>query len=193
MNPDRTLVTGFLAFEGFDVNPSALLAEQCGRRFALIEVSYSAVDVFLEQLDPHSFDRWLMLGVAGKSSRMRTENFGRNVIGQRVDMTGCATCGPIEDAGPAQIAGTLWTCSPTFASDTSVRRPSDDAGDYLCNYIYYRALRRFDGMNKQIGFLHVPPLERMPLERQLPELKQILREIEHPGADAGLASGRSVL
>src|SRR3954453_19985460 len=100
MNADRTLVTGFLGFEGFDVNPSALLAERCGRRFELLEVSYSAVDAFLDRLDPHSFDRWLMLGVAGKSSRMRTENFGRNVIGARNDVRGSATIGEIEPGGP---------------------------------------------------------------------------------------------
>jgi pyroglutamyl-peptidase len=177
MNPDRTLVTGFLAFEGFDVNPSALLAERCGRRFELIEVSYVAVDAFLDRLDPDSFDRWLMLGVAGKSSRMRTENFGRNVIGARSDVRGNASVGEIEPGGPAQIAGTMWN-SPAFAIESSVRRPSDDAGDYLCNYIYYRGLRKFGGAGKQIGFLHVPPLERIPLDAQLADLQTILCEIE---------------
>ena len=93
MNADRTFVTGFLAFEGFDVNPSALLAERSGRRFELIEVSYSAVDAFLERLKPDSFDRWLMLGVAGKSSHMRTENFARNVIGARSDVRAGAYIG----------------------------------------------------------------------------------------------------
>lgn len=177
MNSDRTLVTGFLAFEGFDVNPSALLAPRSGRRFELIEVSYAAVDQFIDRLDPASFDIWLIMGVAGNSSRMRLEMFGRNVIGARMDVTGEATAGEIDPAGPAQIAGTLWS-SPTFALETEARRPSDDAGDYLCNYIYYRALRRFDGAGKRIGFLHVPPLERMPMERQLAELDEILRQIE---------------
>lgn len=177
MNPDRTFITGFLAFEGFDVNPSALLAERSGRRFELIEVSYGAADQFIDGLDPGSFDVWLIMGVAGRSTRMRIEMVGRNVIGQRMDVTGLATAGAIDPDGPVQIAGTLWT-SPTFASETDARRPSDDAGDYLCNYIYYRALRQFEGTGKRIGFLHVPPLENMPLERQVAELHEILREIE---------------
>jgi pyroglutamyl-peptidase len=177
MNSDRTLVTGFLAFEGFDVNPSALLAERSGRRFELIEVSYAVVDQFIEQLDPDSFDIWLIMGVAGRSTRMRLESTGRNVIGGRTDVRGSATTGEIDPNGPAAIAGTLWT-APSFAIETDSRRPSDDAGDYLCNYIYYRALRRFDGMNKRIGFLHVPPLGTMALERQVDELSSILREIE---------------
>jgi pyroglutamyl-peptidase len=177
MNSDRTLVTGFLAFEGFDVNPSALLAERCGRRFELIEVSYAAVDAFLDRLDPDSFDRWLMLGVAGRSSRMRIENLGRNVIGARSDVRGLASSGEIEPGAPAQLAGTIWR-SPTFASETNTRRPSDDAGDYLCNYIYYRGLRKCDGAGKRIGFMHVPPLERMPIETQLAELADILRVVE---------------
>ena len=177
MNSDRTLVTGFLAFEGFDVNPSALLAERCGRQFDLLEVSYAAVDAFLDRLDPDSFDRWLMLGVAGKSSRMRTENFGRNVIGVRSDVRGNVTTGEIEPGGPVQIAGTMWN-SPTFAIESNLRRPSDDAGDYLCNYIYYRGLRKFDGTGKRIGFLHVPPMERMAIDVQLAELNGILWFIE---------------
>src|SRR4051812_29342482 len=164
MNSDRTLVTGFLAFEGFDVNPSALLAERCGRRFELLEVSYAAVDAFVDQLDPDSFDRWLMVGVAGRSSRMRTENVARNVIGQRSDVRGNVPRSEIEGGGPRQVAGTMWN-SPTFATETSVRRPSDDAGDYLCNYVYYRGLRMFAGSGKPIGFLHVPPPEQMSIER----------------------------
>ena len=77
------------------------------------------------------------------------------------------------------LAGTLWI-SPEFSIESATRRPSDDAGDYLCNYIYYSALRKFDGAGKQIGFLHVPPLDKLPLEHQLVELQQILMEIEAP-------------
>ena len=175
---DRTLVTGFLAFEGFDVNPSALLAEQSGRRFELIEVAYQAADEFVARLDPSTFDRWLILGVAGKSTRLRTENLARNVVGQRPDVRGIVLGpGKIDPAGPDTLPGTLFR-SPIFATETSTRQPSNDAGKYLCNYIYFRALRRFEGMNKSIGFLHVPPLEQMPLDTQLRTVREILEQVE---------------
>jgi pyroglutamyl-peptidase len=174
---DRTIVTGFLAFEGFPVNPSALLAEGCGRRFELIDVSYDAADEFVAALEPSSFDRLVLTGVAGKSSRLRTERVARNVVGDRPDVRGVVRGpGPIDADGPALLAGTLWT-SQAFGWETDVRRPSEDAGDYLCNYVYWRALRRF-GAGKRVGFLHVPPVEQMVLERQAEALLEILVELE---------------
>ncbi|CAN5529317.1 pyroglutamyl-peptidase I [soil metagenome] len=183
MSEDRTFVTGFLAFEGFDINPSAVLAQRCGRRFELIEVSYSAVDAFVDRLDLDSFDRWLMLGVAARSSRMRTENFARNVVGGRSDVRGHTPVGEIEPGGPAQIAGTMWNSS-SFSIESRVRRPSDNAGDYLCNYIYYLRLRKIAGTGKAIGFLHIPPFEQLELATQVAELRNILAEIEAMRAGA---------
>ena len=172
----RTLVSGFLAFEGFPVNPSALLAANCGRRFELIEVAYESVDEFVGALDTTSFDRLLMLGVAGRSSCMRVERIARNVVGARSDVRGAARApGPIEPNAPAQLSGTLWT-SPAWSTESGDWRPSDDAGEYLCNYIYWRALRQFT--KKAIGFLHVPPTEQMDLARQQRALGQILDRLE---------------
>jgi len=54
-----------------------------------------------------------------------------------------------------------------------------DGGDYLCNYIGYRALEKFT--TKSIGFLHVPPPERLPLEKQQESLVKILEIIERTG------------
>src|SRR5213592_2679365 len=98
--PDRTLVTGFLAFGEFAINPSALLAEASGRRFELIEVAYAAADEFVARLDPGSFDRLVMLGVAGKSSSMRLEQVARNRIGPRGDVRGFVSAGAVEPDGP---------------------------------------------------------------------------------------------
>src|SRR5689334_12979930 len=77
----RTLVTGFLGFGKFPVNPSALLAESSSRPCELIEVAYDAVDKFVGTLEPNIFDCLLMLGVAGQSSQMRLECVARNRIG----------------------------------------------------------------------------------------------------------------
>jgi hypothetical protein len=53
---------------------------------------------------------------------------------------------------------------------------SDNAGCYLCNYVYYRALRRFPG--KRVGFVHVPPLEVVPLDAQRERLMRLLNALE---------------
>jgi hypothetical protein len=63
--PRRTFVTGFLAFGDVVENPSALLARSLGRRLELLEVSYAAVDAFIERVvrEQDQFDRLLMIGV----------------------------------------------------------------------------------------------------------------------------------
>ena len=55
-------------------------------------------------------------------------------------------------------------------------RASDNAGCYLCNYVYYRALRRFP--TKRVGFVHVPPLEVLPLDVQREWLARLLKALE---------------
>jgi pyroglutamyl-peptidase len=175
---NRTLVTGFLAFEGFEVNPSALLAQSCGRPFELIEVSYAAAGAFVAALDESRFDRLLLIGVAGRSSKMRIETTARNIIGARPDVRGGSQePRKIDAGGPDVLDGNLWGL-PAFEIETDSRKPSDNAGDYLCNYIYYVALQRFESSERQIGFLHVPPLEMMALETQKAELSTLLEMIE---------------
>lgn len=157
------LVTGFLAFGDVVENPSALLAERCGARHALLEVAYDAVDAFLNGLcDAPPPQVLLMLGVARRAGEIRLERTARNKVGPLPDVRGQARPpGEIEPGAPAEIAGTLF--NPHFAA--SGMSFSDDAGDYLCNYIYYRALRRLP-QSTRVGFVHVPPLEAVPLDIQ---------------------------
>jgi pyroglutamyl-peptidase len=169
------LVTGFGPFLSVDENPSALLAEKSGFPHHVLEVSFAAVDAFLEQLDSNSFDRLLMIGVARGAEKMRIELVARNLIGETPDVLDVVQGpGPIDPTAPAQLGGTLWR-SPSLLNETDHWIPSVDAGTYLCNYIYFRALQAFP--NKEIGFLHVPPLAVMPIERQHAILKDVLKEL----------------
>ena len=175
---DRTFVTGFGAFGSVTDNPSAKLAESCGRPFQVLEVAYSAADEFLAGLSPDSFDRLLMLGVASGRDRLTPELFARNFIGPAKDVRGYVVEGAIEEGAPLLFESTLWT--PDVVSEIVAYDPhtkiSMDAGEYLCNYISYRALQRFP--DKRVGFLHVPPVEKLPLEVQKVTLGRILGLIE---------------
>ncbi|HYO08290.1 MAG TPA: hypothetical protein VER17_04915 [Tepidisphaeraceae bacterium] len=183
----RTLVTGFGAFGQFDINPSALLAQTAGRPHVLLEVAFDAVDAFLSQAAKDrslhgSFDRLLMLGVAGGASTFRLEQLARNHVGESPDVRGRSLpAGAIEPAGPDVLPTTLWQPAHLAAAGESAVS-SDSAGTYLCNYAYYRALRLLP--EKRVGFLHVPPLEAIPLDRQREVLAGMLQAIEPP---AGLA------
>ncbi len=53
---------------------------------------------------------------------------------------------------------------------------SYDAGDYLCNFAYFLALRRLPRV--LCGFIHVPSFDRVPQQEQLAWLEQILEVIK---------------
>lgn len=174
---DRTLVIGFLAFGRFRVNPSALLAQSCGRPFELLEVSYAAVDGFLDRVAvAHgTFDRLLMLGLRGRGTTVELERLARNHVGAEPDVRG-VTRGPapIEPGAPDVLPTTLVCATPEMPPSFS-----DDAGCYLCNYIYYGALRRLPG--KRVGFVHVPPEDVMPLDEQRRVLFRLIASVESSG------------
>jgi pyroglutamyl-peptidase len=176
---ERTLVTGFGPFGEVTDNPSARLAEGCGRPFQVLEVSYRAVDGFLEMVQPSSFDRLVMLGVAAGREWVTPELFARNRIGARKDVSGAGQAGEIEPGGPLLLEGNLWT--PEALSGLLIKTQIEvslNAGTYLCNYIYYRALSRFPDRN--VGFLHVPPVDKIALERQIVLVEKCLAACEAP-------------
>jgi pyrrolidone-carboxylate peptidase len=175
---DRTFVTGFGPFKNISENPSSTLASISGRPFQVLKVAYTAVDDFLAGLNPNSFDRLLMLGVAVNRDRLTPELFARNMIGKSPDMRGHASLGYIKVGAPLRLGSTLWTPEivSTIVAYDPLTKISMDAGDYLCNYIGYRALERFP--DKQVGFLHVPSQERVPIDQQAASLKRILDLVE---------------
>ena len=173
----RTLVTGFGPFGSVTDNPSGRLAEACGQPFEVLEVAYESADAFIQGLSPERFDTLLMLGVAVSRDRLTPELFARNWRGDTPDVRGKALPGPIEEGEPLLIESTLWT--PHLLAGLEVAdnlRTSLDAGSYLCNYLCYRALRHFPA--KRVGFLHVPPFEKIAQERQKEILADVLKRIE---------------
>ena len=154
-----------------------MLAEGCGRNHAVLEVAYDFVDAFLRALDPADFDALLMLGVATGRDGMTPELFARNWRGETPDVRGKGQAGPIEEGEPLLVESTLWNAHLLAEIEVSLGlRTSMDAGSYLCNYTSYRALRRFP--DKKVGFLHVPPFEKVPQERQAEILAKVLGDID---------------
>lgn len=165
---NSVLITGFGPFEGNPVNPSGLLAEASGLPYILIEVTFEAVERALPKLEP--YDSVLLLGVASGSAQFRAEHVAHNWIGSFPDVGGVqGGPGAIDPQLPFQLAGTLWP-SPGESDEGEI--DSADAGGYLCNYLYFRALATYP--EKQIGFLHVPSLHQLPIERQLEHFKRFI-------------------
>jgi pyroglutamyl-peptidase len=180
----RILITGFGRFPGSPANPSALIATRLVRRrrpaFAgtqrvahVFATRYDAVDYELPALLAREKpDIVVMFGVATRSRRVRIEERARNRIALFPDAGGCRpaapTIAPHRDVlrNPLPLARLVKAAHSARVTATRSR----NAGTYLCNYVYWRALdaaARPGGPNLVI-FIHVPPigLKKLPKGRR---------------------------
>ena len=177
------LITGFDRFPGSPVNPSNLVATRLvsrrrpafvgTRRIAhVFATRYDAVDRELPALLAREKPNIVvMFGVATRSRRVRIEERARNRIALFPDASRyrpeARTIAPHRDAmrNPLPIAR-LVKAARTAGVATA---PSRNAGAYLCNYVYWRALEataRPDGPGFVI-FIHLPPISSTKLPKKL--------------------------
>lgn len=168
------MVTGFGPFGEFESNPSEALASQSGMPFEILEVSFRAVDSFIGRIKTSPPECLLCIGLAAKAERFRFETIAHNKIGPGADVRGeMWGPGPIDPAGPPMHSGSLW--EPIMLHESSMSEASMDAGGYLCNYLYFQALRQLPTAN--VGFLHVPPFEKIDRTTQALVLTELIHSI----------------
>ena len=180
------LITGFDRFPGSPVNPSGPVAMRlAGRRrpaFAgtrriahVFATRYDAVDHELPALLAREKpDVVVMFGVATRSHRVRIEVRARNRIALLPDAGGYRPAAhriaPHRDAlrNPLPIARLLKAAHGVGVAAA----PSRNAGAYLCNYVYWRALEAAaePGGPGFVIFIHLPPVAQAKLPRRRPEL-----------------------
>lgn len=168
------LLTGFTPFPGAPVNPTEHLVRHFKAnppslpdvefRFGVLPVDYAAVVPALATLaDGFDPDIAIHFGLANEATGFRLETTARNAISSPVpdNADRCPTHGEIL-AGANHHASTL----PLDAIAADLRGRglpvalSDDAGGYLCNYVFYHSAA---GMCRgfpapMTGFVHVPPV-----------------------------------
>jgi pyroglutamyl-peptidase len=188
----RVLITGFGPFPGAPFNPSAALAKALARRrrpaLAGVErvvhvfaTTYAAVDRDLPKLfaqNPKP-DIVLMFGVAGRRHRLCIEIRARNAVSLLFPDAGGhrPVRGVIRLGGPATLTGKVPFARLAGAAGARLSR---DAGNYLCNYVYWRALERVRGARPLVQFVHIPPVGTKPRRRakKPPTLAQLLKSAE---------------
>jgi pyroglutamyl-peptidase len=191
----RVLITGFGPFPGAPFNPSAALANALARRrrpaLAGIErtvhvfaTTYASVDrdlpkLFAQKPKP---DVVLMFGVAGQRRQLCIETRARNAVSLLFpDASGYRPrLGVIKLRGPAALDGNAPFARLAGAAGTKARL-SRDAGRYLCNYVYWRALEQVHGTRPLVQFVHIPPVSVKPRRRRSkkpPTLAQLLKAAE---------------
>jgi pyroglutamyl-peptidase len=195
----RILITGFGPFPGAPFNPSAALAKALARRrrpaLAGIERSihvfattYACVDRDLPKLiEKQRPGIVLMFGVAGRRRHISIETQARNAVsllfpdagGYRPPHGVIALRGPAARRGNApwaSLAGATRGCA-------APARLSRDAGRYLCNYLYWRALEHARGNRPLTQFVHIPlvgskPRPKQSAKKPSPTLAELLETAE---------------
>jgi pyroglutamyl-peptidase len=171
----RVLLAGFGPFPGAPRNPSAALAQKLVRRrrpalHGLIRTahvfatSYAAVDRDMPKLFADKPDIVLLFGLAGGRRQICIETRARNAVSVLFpDATGRRpSIGIIDTGGPHVRVGRAPFARLLGAIRTSKlpARLSRDAGRYLCNYAYWRALQRAPEGQPLVQFVHIPALRR---------------------------------
>jgi pyroglutamyl-peptidase len=191
----RILVTGFGPFPGAPINPSAQLVARLARirrpamsqyRLAthVLATSYAAVDRDLPALLARHRPRILiMFGLAARTKFVRIETLAHNRrSGLHPDRDGAvASTRTIEAHAPSIRKGRApFARLLAAARATGIdARLSRDAGRYICNYVYWRALEAAAQPRgpEVVVFVHVPKLRSRAPRRtgiRLPTLSQLV-------------------
>lgn len=153
------LITGFGPFAATDDNPSAHIARALPWAETILPVSFAAVDDWIEALKENPPQVLVSLGYANRSL-VSYERVAKNAYGPQPDVDGQVRSGVILP-GSTDLSGTLWQPDLTPQFKPELEAWSDDAGTYLCNYIYFQAITKLS--NCKVGFVHVPAFTFVPL------------------------------
>jgi len=173
----RVLLAGFGPFPGARFNPTTELVQKLARarRPALaglvrtvhvFATSYAAVDRDMAKLHADDFDIVLVFGLAARRRHICIETRARNALSVLFpDASGWRSASTsIERGGPNALFGNAPFRRLLHAGQNAKVpiRLSRDAGRYLCNYAYWRALERARDGRPLVQFIHIPLLRRHP-------------------------------
>ncbi len=170
------LTTGFSVFPGAPENPTAWAIGELerdgwqphGARLAtrILPVRYDVWDreflPLLAEQRPHAV---VAFGLSAKANGFTLESTARNQLGLgRPDSEGTpAPSARLCDDGPATYASALPLAkiAAALTHHDLPFAPSDDAGDYVCNLLFYRLMAHLKaaGVPAVAGFIHVPYLD----------------------------------
>ena len=176
------LITGFGPFDTFNKNPSAdVIKILDGKVFSNIKIAVSEIDVTWEDswkdiqaaIDLHKPVCVLLLGLAHEYS-VRLENTAVNYTELTLDVNDKY---PVENHGfiiedaPESYPTTLpteWLLDEFREYEETIHqsehsnlsfvhaRQSNDAGTYICNYVFYQAMHYLEEQVPYRGFVHIP-------------------------------------
>jgi pyroglutamyl-peptidase len=169
----KTLLTGFQAFGGDEVNPTELMLRWvCEDRelsqvfeTQLLPVEYGAYELILRRSDLEQFENIFCLGLAGGRSKIGLERIGVNWVESRQpDNAGVVPPLALIDSEsePAIINEmNLEGMKKDFEVAGLPIEISLSAGGYVCNHLYFNLLNA--RLRANVLFIHVPYLAEQVL------------------------------
>jgi pyroglutamyl-peptidase len=163
------LLSGYGPFAGVPENPSyaavepldgTLIAGHDVRVLELVVEWEAAPEEYLAEYERLQPVLAIASGVAMGENVVRLESIAHNLANGE-DVAGVTLNGPIDPAGPETLATNLPLTDllDVFESEGYPVAISDDAGDYLCNYLFYKLMARVlaEPAERRIlgGFIHV--------------------------------------
>lgn len=169
----RILVTGFGPFPGVDDNPSEKLVrnlqlDQQGvhlRKDVIPTEWLRCRETANDLYQDHRPDILIHFGVHGASEHIRLESTARNIAGNSLDACNvCFAADQIDPFGPYELVSRLplEKMARTLTENAIPAAVTDDAGDYLCNFLYYQALTFTEEApgSPHALFVHIPDPDR---------------------------------
>lgn len=185
------LVTGFEPFGEVTDNPSQRIAEYLEKQnhpeimTKILPVDYETaadgIGLLVEIFKP---DAVLMLGVAQKRESISLERIAININDASIpDNEGNLRQGqPIIEDAPVGYRSTL-PLDEIYKAIHSADIPvsySNHAGAYLCNHVMYSTLHYLARIKRDTpcGFIHVPDVIAVPLEKQIQAIELCVEVLE---------------
>lgn len=171
----RVAVAGFGPFPGVPKNPSAEIVRAIEKmqRFraanialdtAIFETAYGAAEATLEKLIANKPDAIVLFGVAGSAKHIRVETIARNRASvlhpDHARFTPATGKLAKDGAARLKLRGPVMKLRAAIRSTGAKAELSINAGSYLCNAVFYRALASTAGHTPPplTFFIHVPPV-----------------------------------
>ncbi len=190
----RVLISGFEAFGEHKINPTALIVEALNQGLIaspstltvdqiLLPVTFKEAFIkFDKKIQTFNPDVIISFGVANRDS-IELENVALNYIDARIqDNEGeQPRKRPICLNGPPSYLSTL----PIQGIESRLKearipvRISNDAGAYVCNYLFYKLMESNQDTFRLCGFIHVPPIEKMSQSQLQEAVSHILHYIDY--------------
>ena len=169
-------VTGFGPFGDVAENPSCRLV----RQLASVHVLDSEIEVCTTSVDEAVCRHFDVIKKACHSSRPVVLHYGVDCEATAITIEICArNYVHVEDGGSEILLGGPASIETTYDLNQVLPQlpelfcASSDAGDYLCNYMYYKSLV---ALNKvaDVLFIHVPTFDVIPETVQLEGLNLLV-------------------